>query len=322
MCDFRSMYKNVNQLKEHQIERRIRLLEAQRKKREDKFAIQRDLKDILRPKSKTFNFDKTFRNILMLSEWMMTKPENIEDYLLVPCPKGIRCSLSTGDDKNKAASLYYKNGQKFLEIKTNLPVYTILDCVYNKELQIVHVLDAIAFGCRDLIDCDASFRFFWLKSKFDEDCIRTTDSDSKLQLQLLNNYDFNDPYAIRTCFQTHPLFKEGAELDGYLFYHKDGLYTAGSTPLVLWLFPFMVDELFDTYKVDPFYHSEKPEAYSNYLDFIREFDEQLKNRKKKVTSKIKVEAEQETMDVIESSFDESRDEMQAMIELEMTGNDV
>lgn len=316
------MYKNVNQLKEHQIARRTQLLEGQRKQRDNQFSLQRDLKKIIAPKTRRNEFNETFRYNLMLSEWMMSRPEDIDDFLMVPCPKGIRCSLSTEDGSYKA-KLYYKNGRKFLEFKTNLPAYTILDCIYSAESRTVYILDVTAFANRDLIHGDAAFRFFWLSSKFTEEDIKTTDTNEGLHLRLLRSYDFSDTFSIRTCFQTYPIFTDGTDLDGYLFYHKEGSYTVGESPLVLWLFPFMIDELFDTYRVNPCYHSSKPDSYTNYIDFITEF-ESKQCQKKKHFSKKKAKIEYETMDlneVNEQSFDDSQNVMQTMIELEMTGND-
>lgn len=89
MCDFRDMYKNVNQLKEHQSTRRARLLDHQRKHRDDQFALRRDLIEILsNSKHKRSRINGMFKNKIMLSEWMLTKPDDIEDFLMKPCPKG------------------------------------------------------------------------------------------------------------------------------------------------------------------------------------------------------------------------------------------
>lgn len=132
------------------------------------------------------------------------------------------------------------------------------------------------------------------------------------------SYDISDDLAVNTLFQTHPLFSDGAELDGYLFYHKEGSYTAGETPLVLWLFSFMIEELFDHFKVNPFYNSNRPVTYTNYLDYIREFDEKLKKRRAKKSGN----KTPESMEVNGTEADDGRDEMQEMIELEITGHDV
>lgn len=108
MADYRELYKNVSQLKEHQLTRRIRLLDDQKRQREDSFAKKRDLKQILSNPKKRARLNPFFKKTLMLSEWMTVKPEDVEDFILVPCPTGIRCSLSTGENKRKTAILYYK----------------------------------------------------------------------------------------------------------------------------------------------------------------------------------------------------------------------
>lgn len=225
--------------------------------------------------------------------------------------------MSTGENRYKTAVFYTKRGHKLLEMKSTLPAFTILDCVYNKESQIVYVLDVIAYGGRDLIDCDASFRFFWIKSKLLEDGPRFMDKNMKLKLDLVPAVDMSDSYAVRNSLQTFPIFSEGTELDGFLFYHKEGSYTAGETPLVLWLFPFMVDELFDEYRVNASYHSEKPTGYTDYLDYIKAFNEKYQ---KKHTKHKKAEAMEHESD--HANEPNCRDELQATIDLEMTGDDV
>lgn len=92
MSDFKQLYKNSNQLQAQQETRRARLLEEQRKHRESQFAFQRDLREILqqtnKPKQEHVRANKWFKNIVMLSEWMMKAPEDIEDFMVMPCPKG------------------------------------------------------------------------------------------------------------------------------------------------------------------------------------------------------------------------------------------
>lgn len=201
-----------------------------------------------------------------------------------------------------------------------MPAYTILDCVYCSASQTIYVLDTTAYNDRDLTACDATFRFFWLKSKFMEDSLMVTDKDKILKLVRLESFDFLEPFAIKTCFETAFVgFNDKSELDGYLFYHKEGSYTSGESPLVLWLFPFMIDELFDNYKVDQSFHSKRPENYTNYLDFIKEFNEKSKkrrNKKKTVQSLGGGEMEHESIEV--SFTEDSSDDVQAMIDLEMT----
>lgn len=118
---YQDLYKNTGQLQEQQLERRKRLLNQQLEKRLQQYDFRRDLIEIVSRKS---DFNKEFKYNLMLSEWMMSEPDDIDNFLLVPCPKGVRCTLAV--DKNKVAKLYYKNGTKFMQFKTNLPAYTIL----------------------------------------------------------------------------------------------------------------------------------------------------------------------------------------------------
>lgn len=331
MSTFKGLYKNVNQLKEQQILRRERLLEAQKKHRESQFSFQRDLKEILSKKSsdssgyqsKMVRCNYMFRNNLMLSEWMIALPEDIEDFLLIACPKGKRCTISTTEDyRKKTLKLYYKNGLSFLEAKTNVPADTILDCVYSEVNHTIYILDVVAYAGRDLTGCDAEFRFFWMKSKFLEDDLKITDDQKNLKLNLLVSYPYTDPYAVSVCFKTPPLFADGAALDGFLFYHKEGSYTSGETPVVLWLFPFMIPELFEGVKVNE-YCEVRPANYTNYLNYIAEFNAKLEKKKNRGKGRKSTEAmEHEPSGEPKEEEDESRDEMQAMIELEMSGNDV
>lgn len=216
--------------------------------------------------------------------------------------------------------MYYKNGMKCHEIKTNLPPFTILDCIYNQKSHKIFVLDTIAYDKRDMMDSDAAFRFFWLKSKFVEDGLKALGNEEALDL--VPTYDLCDHFDARKCFETFPIFPDGTELDGYLFYHKEGSYTAGETPLVLWLFPFMIDELLQNFKTHPSYLLTRPSSYTNYLDFIKEFDENMANRRKKKTGTKKSESMEHEPINESGDLEVGWDEIQGMIELEMTGNDV
>lgn len=123
MSEFKIFHKNnqsIAQLKELQVVRRLAFLDDQKQRREEQYSFLRDLKKIvpnLKLTKKQTKLDKSlqrecdvgyqankaqpkfnyqFKNILMLSEWMMEAPEDLEDYLLIPCPKGMRASLSVG----------------------------------------------------------------------------------------------------------------------------------------------------------------------------------------------------------------------------------
>lgn len=312
MSEFKDLYKaSFLELKERQTQRRTKLLDEQRKKREDNFSGHRDIKS---PKSNNRQWKRPtneYKRNLMLSEWMMEMPDDLENFLLVPCPKGIRCTLS--NEKSRNAKLYYKNGSEFLTIKTNIPKGTVLDCVYTKTT--LFILDVIKYEEREFIECDTSFRTYWITNKFIEDDLLIYESkDYSLKLQHLQMHDFANSHIIQNCFQTFPLFEDGIELDGFLFYHKDAYYTFGESPLVLWLFPFMIEDVLPMFRVHSHYNEQKPDSYTTYLDYIYEFNLKLKSRRRKSQNYTK----KENMDI--QDIEQEPDEMQKMIDLEKFGD--
>ena len=79
------------------------------------------------------------------------------------------------------------------------------------------------------------FRFYFLRSKLEE-------TDDLSEQSLTNPYSFsalpNFPCQQDTicAIMSHPV---PYQIDGILFYHLQGHYTPGETPLVLWLTPNM-----------------------------------------------------------------------------------
>lgn len=65
-------------------------------------------------------------------------------------------------------------------------------------------------------------------------------------------------------------------LDGILFYHSDGHYTKGRTPLVTWLKSFMVPEILGISIPAPF--DEKPNGYIDLKHYIDTNSKKPKNR--------------------------------------------
>lgn len=213
-----------------------------------------------------------------------------------------------------------------MDIKTNLPPNTILDCIFSKSNNIIYILDILMYAGRDVVNCDTAFRRFWIKSKFMEDNIRCY--DASMELKIAPDYDFSNPHSVYECFQRHPMFDDDTKLDGFLFYHKESSYTFGETPLVLWLFPFMIDEILTMFRVNKIYMNDRPLNYKNYLEYIKEFNakqEKKKNKRKggnKLKEKMEVEVskpEPPTSDDVDFTQD---DEMQKMIDLEKFGGDV
>lgn len=92
-----------------------------------------------------------------------------------------------------------------------------------------------------------------------------------------------DVDAISRALSKHPYFdSDKPQIDGLLFYHKEGYYTPGSTPLVLWLKPYMVNEMLgeDVHVADGYHHA-RPAAYTNMYDFISNYEEARKRKPKK-----------------------------------------
>ena len=301
MSDFQNLYKFNDKRQLSQAARRANLLEEQREKRHSQFSVGRKQKS----QRKKYRINYEFRNILMLSEWMYAAPMDLEDFFVVPCPKGIRCSLYV--KAHNDVRLHYKNGKEFVkDISTNVPKDTLLDCIYAKDTNSVFVLDVIEYKARNFIDCDYAFRNYWMKSKFAEDELRLDDT---LKLKLLETFDFSDSPCITSCYNKHPFFEDGEEIDGFLYYHKEGSYTSGETPLVLWLFPFMVEELMD-FKVHSFYNTLKSDTYTDYKKFIYDFEQNRKKRgRRSRTSEMEVETSENTefeIDPVQQSIDLER----------------
>ncbi|KRF84102.1 snurportin-1 isoform X1 [Drosophila virilis] len=217
---------------------------------------------------------------LQQSEWLRHRPENLCDWLLLPCPVGKRCLVIASNGRTK---VYNKAGRITMQLRTLLPgdgyvqkFKTVLDCVYVPQLETFYVLDALSFGQQQLLDCDANFRFFWLRSRFDErgelsQCSKRNEKPFKL----LEYYDFEDANAVEQALQRYPQWEDNKpELDGLLFYHKEASYTCGTTPLVCWLFAYMLPDVLNL-PVHSGY--EAPEDYlpSAALDFMDDFDKKL-----------------------------------------------
>ncbi|EDW31086.1 GL12827 [Drosophila persimilis] len=100
---------------------------------------------------------------LQLSEWLRNKPDNLVEWLLVPCPVGKRCMVIATNGKTK---VYNKAGKQFM--------------------------------------------------------------------------------TLQEILQKHPIWTENQpKLDGFLFYHKEASYVCGTTPLVCWLFSYMLPDVLD-----------------------------------------------------------------------------
>ncbi|XP_075620395.1 snurportin-1 isoform X2 [Balearica regulorum gibbericeps] len=164
---------------------------------------------------------KRYANQLMLSEWLVDVPLDLEqEWVVVVCPVGKRALVVASRGSTAA---YTKSGFCVNRFPSLLPggnrhnstsekVYCILDCIYNEAKQTYYILDVMCWRGHPVYDCQTDFRFFWLFSKIQEE------------------------EGLGEKSRINPV-------DGLLFYHKQTHYTPGSTPLVGWLRPYMVPEI-------------------------------------------------------------------------------
>ena len=238
------------------------------------------------PSSVTAGSKWTFKDQLMMLEWLVDVPSDlVENWVVKPCPKGRRMLVVAHQGWTKA---YSKAGHLVATFKSALPCgnhstsrcITILDCIWNYHNRTYYVLDVLAWNNIVLLDCETEFRFYWLKVKLDE--IPEVGSHSEA-----NNFAFVAlPYIecreeyLTELMNSYPLFSEGTdpELDGILFYHKSNLYEHGSTPLVSWIKPFMMEDVLGI-KVHENYAKGRPACYLDQAAYIRNFEQNAQDRK-------------------------------------------
>lgn len=297
---YRELYKQSIDKDGRQELRRQKLLQEQKIKRLEQQDELRELQ-IKKPHTAQSRFKQhTFQDLygaelsLQLSEWLREKPDNLDEWILVPCPKGQRCLVVSTRGRTK---MFSKAGRFRMSFKSMLPGggassksggggFSILDCVYNPENDIFYVLDVLWYGKQCFLDCETQFRFFWLKSKFEEfeeDDYNASKDDNLKLFKFLDSHDMANNEATARTLQTFPLWLANKpELDGFLFYHKESSYTCGHTPLVCWLFPFMVE---DVLQMAVNTHYERPPNYSNPWQYMEEFDKELARKQHKRQSK-------------------------------------
>ncbi|XP_018621102.1 snurportin-1 isoform X2 [Scleropages formosus] len=191
---------------------------------------------------------KHYANQLMLSEWLVDVPSDLDgSWLMVVCPVGKR-SLIVASRGSTAA--YTKSGYCVNRFPSLLPGgnkhnsatgkdYTILDCIYSELDRTYYILDVMCWRGHPVYDCPTEFRFYWLHSKVQE-------TDGLSEIARRNPFRFMSlqsvnctPQSIREALSAEYSFK----VDGLLFYHRQTHYTPGSTPLVGWLRPYMVSDI-------------------------------------------------------------------------------
>uniref|UniRef100_A0A8C2T9V3 Snurportin-1 n=1 Tax=Coturnix japonica TaxID=93934 RepID=A0A8C2T9V3_COTJA len=191
---------------------------------------------------------KRYANQLMLSEWLVDVPADLEqEWVVVVCPVGKRALVVASRGSTAA---YTKSGFCVNRFPSLLPggnrhnttsekVYCILDCIYNEAEQTYYILDVMCWRGHPVYDCQTDFRFFWLSSKIqEEEGLGEKSRINPYKFVGLQNFPSTSESLCEVLTTNFPF-----EVDGLLFYHKQTHYTPGSTPLVGWLRPYMVPDI-------------------------------------------------------------------------------
>ncbi|NXP10608.1 SPN1 protein, partial [Thinocorus orbignyianus] len=222
---------------------------------------------------------KRYANQLMLSEWLVDVPSDLEqEWVVVVCPVGKRALVVASRGTTAA---YTKSGFCVNRFPSLLPggnrhnssekVYCILDCIYSEVKQTYYILDVMCWRGHPVYDCQTDFRFFWLFSKIqEEEGLGEKSRINPFQFVGLQNFPCTSDSLCKVLAMDFPF-----EVDGLLFYHKQTHYTPGSTPLVGWLRPYMVPEILGL-SVPPTPLTARPDYAGRQLQQILE----SKKRKK------------------------------------------
>ncbi|CAF4790779.1 unnamed protein product [Pieris macdunnoughi] len=309
------LYKNWGKYGSQE-ERRKELLETQKSNRQNKVDKLRGLINVVK-QEKTFKpsnkvsyrpniyvagFHKTpqtYSNVLMLSEWLIEKPSDFEtNWYIAPCPKAMRLLVIAFHGNTKCFTKY---GHFKFECCTSLPGGNpkssgncVLDCFYDKESNTMYVLDLLAWNNQPMTDGETEFRQFWMQTHLNDiSAIKKISNFNKVIFKLLPMIPCTKE-NLNNLFSKFPPCDDldFPALDGLLFYHRQAHYFAGQTPLVGWLFPYMVNEVLgQDITVSSEYLAGTPEDYTNQTDFISRFEEKLKQRSRRSINNSSMETE-------------------------------
>uniref|UniRef100_A0A1B6LFT9 Snurportin-1 n=1 Tax=Graphocephala atropunctata TaxID=36148 RepID=A0A1B6LFT9_9HEMI len=267
--------------------RRAQLLEDYKKKRdlllsekrgliEDDFSDSEDWMDWedMRHKGRQKAHQENCRNQLMLSEWLLDRPYDIETaWTIVLCPEGQRTLIVAKKGSTRA---FHKNGKLIARFRSILPFgspssrgrnsdIVILDCIWKAKTRQLFALDVLFWKNQPLLNCDAQFRMYWLKSKIydlnKQDLPQTQERDRGM-------YDVHLPsHCSLSSLSSVLAHHDPSQVDGVLFYHNSAPYISGQTPLVGWLKPYMLPERFGV-DVPKGFLDLRPPDYENLEQWV------------------------------------------------------
>lgn len=158
--------------------------------------------------------NRPYRNMLMLSEWMVQVPERLEqEWLLIVCPVGKRCTVVCSQGQTRC---YARNGFEFMsKFASLLPGgnghargtsshNAILDCIFCDKEQTFYILDVILWNGVSFYGCDTDFRMFWLDSH-QEDLLpaTATSARNKFIFKQLTRHSCSTDVIRRTLTTSH-----------------------------------------------------------------------------------------------------------------------
>ncbi|KFQ17903.1 Snurportin-1, partial [Merops nubicus] len=195
---------------------------------------------------------KRYANQLMLSEWLVDVPADLEhEWVLVVCPVGKRALVVAS---RGTTSAYTKSGFCVNRFPSLLPGGNRHNSNEKGNGEAVNLLGkhrgmwmlsrcwSVMCGEESLSLClfsQTDFRFFWLSSKIqEEEGLGEKSKINPFKFVGLQNFPCSSDSLCKVLAMDFPF-----KVDGLLFYHKQTHYTPGSTPLVGWLRPYMVAEI-------------------------------------------------------------------------------
>ncbi|KAI6183389.1 S-methyl-5'-thioadenosine phosphorylase [Aphelenchoides bicaudatus] len=176
-----------------------------------------------------------FQNRLMYGEWLIDLPEDFaSEWRIVPTPKAKRCLIVF--DQN-FCTMFNKNGGTIHKISISTRISPPAICDGLVKGTIAYILDFIDIKPYEIETCDFDCRRFLGKSFLtDNQILEATDKNSKWSFELLEATPDCKRETIERFASEPSTFKQ----DGLMFYHREGLYSRGVTPLVNWLKPWML----------------------------------------------------------------------------------
>jgi len=176
---------------------------------------------------------------VMLSEWLITKPDDFEDkWIGVLCPAGRRTIVVASRGRTR---VYSRTGEHLGSFVSLLPGgrrvagsrgVTLLDCIWSDEAKVFYVLDLICWNSHSCMNCDTEYRQFFLASKFSENQeLISANGSNHIAFMPLPYFVAEDLPKIMTS--VYPPFPD--LIDGVLFVHKEAFYISEVNPLCLWV---------------------------------------------------------------------------------------